>query len=105
MEKPKRKKLPSVERDRISKDKVAKISTDLFLYGKTRWRMSVRPFRLLCMVAQTLSSEKESPNQLSLFKTEYTYSPAVVVWYKYIVHNNRFAKYAVLSALWFGINT
>ena len=81
MDKPKRKKLPSVERDRISKDKVAKISTDLFLYGKTRWRMSVRPFRLLCMVAQTLSSEKESPNQLSLFKTEYTYSPAKVFEY------------------------
>lgn len=74
MDEPVRKKLPSVERDSISKEKVAKLSTDLFLYGKTRWRMSVRPFRLLCMVAQTLSSEKEPPTQLSLFKTEYTYS-------------------------------
>ena len=94
MEKPKRKKLPSVERDKISKDKVAKISTDLFLYGKTRWRMSVRPFRLLCMVAQTLSSEKESPGQLSLFKTEYTYSPAKV--FEYLGLENTNQRYELL---------
>lgn len=94
MEKPKRKKLPSVERDKISDDKVAKISTDLFLYGKTRWRMSVRPFRLLCMVAQTLSSEKESPGQLSLFKTEYTYSPAKV--FKYLGLENTNQRYELL---------
>ena len=94
MEKPKRKKLPSVERDKISKDKVAKISTDLFLYGKTRWRMGVRPFRLLCMVAQTLSSEKESPGQLSLFKTEYTYSPAKV--FEYLGLENTNQRYELL---------
>ena len=94
MEKPKRKKLPSVERDKISKDKVAKISTDLFLYGKTRWRMSVRPFRLLCMVAQTLSSEKESPGLLSLFKTEYTYSPAKV--FEYLGLENTNQRYELL---------
>lgn len=94
MEKPKRKKLPSVERDKISKDKVAKISTDLFLYGKTRLRMGVRPFRLLCMVAQTLSSEKESPGQLSLFKTEYTYSPAKV--FEYLGLENTNQRYELL---------
>lgn len=94
MEKPKRKKLPSVERDKISKDKVAKISTDLFLYGKTRWRMGVRPFRLLCMVAQTLSSEKEVPGQLSLFKTEYTYSPAKV--FEYLGLENTNQRYELL---------
>ena len=56
--------------------------------------MGVRPFRLLCMVAQTLSSEKESPGQLSLFKTEYTYSPAKV--FEYLGLENTNQRYELL---------
>lgn len=78
-DKSKRKNLPTVNRDKISDEKVAKISTDLFLYGKTRWRMAVRPFRLVCMLAQTLAAEEG--NQLSLFKTEYSYSLDKVFYY------------------------
>lgn len=84
----KRKKLPSVERDKISKEKVAKLSSDLFLYGKTRWRMGVRPFRLLCMIAQTLSSEKEVSGE-QLFQTEYTYSPTKVFEYLGLTSTNQ----------------
>lgn len=79
MDKSKRKNLPTVNRDKISENKPAKISTDLFLYGKTRWRMAVRPFRLVCMLAQTLAAEEG--NQLSLFKTEYSYSLDKVFYY------------------------
>lgn len=79
MDKSKRKSLPSVNRDKISDSKVAKISTDLFLYGRTRWRMAVRPFRLVCMLAQTLAAEEDK--QLSLFKTEYSFSLDKVFYY------------------------
>jgi hypothetical protein len=93
MEKPKkRKNLPTVNRDKVSENKVAKISTDLFLYGKTRWRMGVHPFRLVCMVAQTLSSEEDK--QLPLFQTEYSYSLDKVFYYLGLEKNK--ARYNLL---------
>ena len=45
-------------------EKAAHISTEIFVYGRTRWRMKVRPFRLLMMVCQAISSEK---GQLPIF--------------------------------------
>lgn len=41
--------------------------------------MPVRPFRLVCMLAQTLAAEEDK--QLSLFKTEYSYSLDKVFYY------------------------
>lgn len=59
-----RRNLPEVKKERQSMEKAARISTDIFIYGQTRWRMGVRPFRLLMMVCQTLSSEQ---GQIPLF--------------------------------------
>ena len=59
-----RRNLPTVKRERQSMEKAAHISTEIFVYGRTRWRMKVRPFRLLMMVCQAISSEK---GQLPIF--------------------------------------
>ena len=53
-----RRNLPTVKKERQSMEKAAHISTEIFVYGRTRWRMKVRPFRLLMMVCQAISSEK-----------------------------------------------
>ena len=59
-----RRNLPTVKKERQSMEKAAHISTEIFVYGRTRWRMKVRPFRLLMMVCQAISSEK---GQLPIF--------------------------------------
>lgn len=64
--------LPSYQRDKISDDKVAKLSADLFKYGRTRWKMGVFPFRMVCMVAQTLTVDAES-KMVDLYNAEYTF--------------------------------
>ena len=87
-----RRPLPSLERDKISDDKVVKISTDLFTYGKTRWKMGVYPFRLVCMVAQTLASEDSQLHDLK--NIEFSYSLDKVFHYLGLEKNN--ARFDIL---------
>lgn len=72
-----RRNLPTVKKERQSMEKVAHISTEIFVYGRTRWRMKVRPFRLLMMVCQAISSEK---GQLPIFP-EYVFPLGKVFTY------------------------
>lgn len=76
----------------INLDFPARISSQLFNYGQYRWRMSVRPFRLLMMVTQTLAMEKNPC--LSLFP-EYTYPLNKVFEYMGISSNGK--RYDLLS--------
>jgi hypothetical protein len=72
-----RRNLPTVKKERQSMEKAAHISTEIFVYGRTRWRMKVRPFRLLMMVCQAISSEK---GQLPIFP-EYVFPLGKVFTY------------------------
>jgi hypothetical protein len=51
--------LKSIYSPQINLDFPARISSELFNYGQYRWKMNVRPFRLLMMVTQTLAMEKQ----------------------------------------------
>ena len=88
---PQRRKLPEIKKDRLSMEKAARISTDIFVYGQTRWRMGVRPFRLLMMVCQTLSSEQ---GQIPLFP-EYVFPLDKV--FKYLGLENTNQRFDLLA--------
>lgn len=88
---PQRRKLPVIKKDRQSMEKSAHISTDIFLYGQTRWRMGVRPFRLLMMVCQAISSEQ---GQMPLFP-EYVFPLDKV--FKYLGLENTNQRYDLLA--------
>lgn len=75
----------------VKHGKAARISTDIFVYGQTRWRMGVRPFRLLMMVCQTLSSEQ---GQIPLFP-EYVFPLDKV--FKYLGLENTNQRFDLLA--------
>lgn len=66
----KNKSISSVSSPDIDLNFPARISSQLFCYGKYRWNMAVRPFRLLMMVTQTLAKEK---HPLPTLFPEYTF--------------------------------
>lgn len=70
----------------------ARISSQLFTYGQFRWKMAVRPFRLLMMVTQTLAMEKKP--MPSLFP-EYIYPLNKVFEYMGITNNGK--RYELLA--------
>ena len=77
----------------INLDFPARISSQLFIYGQYRWKMNVRPFRLLMMVTQTLAMEKQqTPN---LFP-EYVFPVNKVFEYMGISNNNK--RYDLLAS-------
>lgn len=76
----------------INLDFPARMSSQLFNYGQYRWRMSVRSFRLLMMVTQTLAMEKNQ--SLPLFP-EYIYPLKKVFAYMGITLNGK--RYDLLS--------
>lgn len=88
---PQRRKLPVIKKDRQSMEKSAHISTEIFKYGQTRWRMGVRPFRLLMMVCQAISSEQ---GQMPLFP-EYVFPLDKV--FKYLGLENTNQRYDLLA--------
>ena len=83
--------LPSVESPTINLDFPARISAQLFTYGKIRWKMNVRPFRLLMMVTQTLAMEKDP---LPTLFPEYVFPLKKVFEYLGVSNNNK--KYELL---------
>ena len=70
----------------------ARISSQLFTYGQFRWKMDVRPFRLLMMVTQTLAMEKKP--MPSLFP-EYVFPLKKVFEYMGITNNGK--RYDLLA--------
>jgi len=77
----------------INLDFPARISSQLFNYGQYRWKMAVRPFRLLMMVTQTLAMEKQ---QTPLLFPEYVFPLSKVFEYMGIANNNK--RYDLLAA-------
>ena len=77
----------------INLDFPARISSQLFNYGQYRWKMNVRPFRLLMMVTQTLAMEKQ---QTPLLFPEYVFPLSKVFEYMGIANNNK--RYDLLAA-------
>lgn len=84
--------LKSIYSPQINLDFPARISSELFNYGQYRWKMNVRPFRLLMMVTQTLAMEKQ---QSSLLFPEYVFPINKVFEYMGIANNNK--RYDLLA--------
>ena len=84
--------LKTIYSPQINLDFPARISSQLFNYGQYRWKMNVRPFRLLMMVTQTLAMEKQ---QTPLLFPEYVFPVNKVFEYMGISNNNK--RYDLLA--------
>lgn len=81
-----KRELPVVTSEIVNMDFPARISSQLFTYGKFRWKMGVRPFRLLMMVTQTLAMEKKPYPELF---PEYTFPLQKVFEFMGVSNNNK----------------